>query len=386
MIERQVQQLVRLMDDLLDMSRIARNKLTLRRERIELSAVVESAVEGARPFLDGRGHRLDVRLPKDPIFLDGDPTRLTQVFGNLLSNACKFTENGDHLELSAELQGNEVVVSVRDNGIGIPVEHLESIFEIFSQVPAALERTQGGLGIGLALVRWLVEMHGGRVEACSEGPGRGSTFHVRLPVVNPPPRHAGPDGVPAAVTSGETHRLGIILADDNVDAALSLSQLLIALGHEVRTVHDGQAALDLAKTWHADVMLLDIGMPKLNGYEVARRVREEPWGQGIVFIALTGWGQDEDRTARRAGGLFTTLHQARRSRRHVPVPVVREASRGLKPGSRRLVGWTPPTVFRYQPGRWAVPTRQGGRTRCRMAGESNGISAVRGDRGQASSR
>jgi CheY-like chemotaxis protein len=293
-MERQVGQMVRLVDDLLDISRITRGKLQLRKEWIELAAAIQSAVEAARPAIDTQAHQFSVTLPPDPIYLDGDPIRLAQVFSNLLNNAAKYTGKGGHIWLTAERQDGEAVVSVRDTGIGIAAEHLAHVFEMFSQVTPALERSQGGLGIGLALVRGLVELHGGSVEARSPGPGRGSDFSVRLPVVKTPvqSRQESSAGGEKA-DAGPKHR--ILVVDDNRDAADSLALMLRLAGHDTRTAHDGLEAVQAAATFGPGVVLLDIGMPRMNGYEAARHIRQQPWGKNIVLVALTGWGQEEDK-------------------------------------------------------------------------------------------
>lgn len=303
MIARQVAVMVRLIDDLLDVSRVSRNRLDLRKQRIELAAVVESAVESSRPFIQQCGHELTVSLPPQPVHLDADPVRLAQVFSNLLNNAAKYTKRGGHIWLTAERQGSDAIVSVRDNGIGIPADMLARIFDMFTQVDRSLERSQGGLGIGLTLVRRLVEMHDGSIEARSSGPDEGSEFVVRLPVFikqsnEPPPRSDGPK---AAALSG----CRILVVDDNKDSADSMGMLLRIKGNDIRTAHDGLEAVDVAGTFRPDLVLLDIGLPKLNGYEVARRIRQQPWGRDVILVALTGWGQDEDiRRSQEAGFNF----------------------------------------------------------------------------------
>jgi two-component system CheB/CheR fusion protein len=292
MLERQLEQMVRLVDDLMDVSRITRGKVALRKERVRLAAVVGSAVEASRPLIDQMGHKLTLTQPKYPIVVDADPTRLAQVFTNLLNNAAKYSDRGGHIRLTTERQGSDVVVSVRDTGIGIPAANLASIFDMFSQVDRSLERSQGGLGIGLCLVKRLVEMHGGRIEARSDGPGRGSEFLVRLSVVvkaSVPPTE-GRDA-PAAPKSS----LHILIVDDNKDGADSLSMMLKIMGNETHTAYDGQEGVEAAERYRPDVILFDIGLPKLNGYEACRRIREQPWGKSMVLIAVTGWGQDEDR-------------------------------------------------------------------------------------------
>jgi PAS domain S-box-containing protein len=298
-IERQVGQMARLLDDLLDVSRITRNKLELRKERVALATVLDSAVETSRPVIDGGGHELTVSLPSEPVYLDADPVRLAQVFANLLNNAAKYTDRGGRIRLAAERVGQEVVVSVRDDGIGIAADVLPRLFEMFSQVAPALERSQGGLGIGLSLVKGLVEMHDGTVEARSTGPGRGSEFVVRLPVAAGP---VIPELPPADIEWLSPAGRRIVVADDSRDAADSLAMMLRLMGHEVRTVGDGQEAVEVVQGYRPDVAILDIGMPRLNGYEAARRIREQPWGRDVLLVALTGWGQDADRRqAERAG-------------------------------------------------------------------------------------
>ncbi len=303
MIERQVQQMVRLIDDLLDLSRISRGKVELRRERLDLAAAVQSAVETSRPLIEQAGHELTLSLPSEPVFVDADVTRLAQVFANLLNNAAKYTERGGDIRLSVEPHEheNDVLVRVRDNGVGIPASMLPRIFEMFTQVDRSLERTQGGLGIGLSIVKRLVEMHGGTVEARSEGPGRGSELVVRLPVLAPSvqePRSQGDGQEPA----GAPARRRILVADDNVDSAESLAMMLEFMGNEVRTAHDGVEAVAAAAAFRPEVVLLDIGMPRMNGYEACRQIREQPWGRGIAIAALTGWGQDDDKRRSREAG------------------------------------------------------------------------------------
>ena len=298
-MERQVRQLARLVDDLLDVSRISTDKLELRLQRTALSAVVHSAVEASRPLLDGAGLRWSLSLPAEPVDLHADLTRLAQVFMNLLNNAAKFTDRGGIVALTAERAGDEVVVVVKDSGIGIAADHLNRIFDMFSQVGSSLERSHGGLGIGLSLVRRLVELHGGRVEARSDGPGRGSEFVVRLPVM---PAVAEVASAETAAAEAGAHGLKILVVDDNRDAAVSLSALLEMMGNETQVVHDGLAAVAAAAAWRPDVVLLDIGLPGLNGYEAARRIREQPEGTAIVLCALTGWGQAGDRLKSRDAG------------------------------------------------------------------------------------
>jgi PAS domain S-box-containing protein len=300
-MERQVGLMVRLVDDLLDISRITQGKVQLRKERVELAAVVQSPVEECRPLIEGQSHELTVTLPPGPIYLEADPTRLGQAFANLLRNAAKYTDKGGRIWLTAERQGGEVVVSVRDTGIGIAAEHLSHIFEMFSQVTPALDRTQGGLGIGLALVKGLVKLHGGSVEARSSGIGLGSEFTVRLPTVEAPGQESQrPKDNGEKSPGGKKCR--ILIADDLQDSVDSLAMMLRMAGHEIQTAHDGLAAVQAAATFRPDVALLDIGMPKMNGYQAARHIREQEWGKKMVLVALTGWGQEEDkRRATEAG-------------------------------------------------------------------------------------
>ncbi|QEH35768.1 Autoinducer 2 sensor kinase/phosphatase LuxQ [Aquisphaera giovannonii] len=295
MMERQLAHMVRLVDDLLDVSRLSRQKMELRKERVLLADAVNAAVEATRPLMEAAGHELEVSLPPGPIFLDADPTRLSQVFSNLLSNSARYTEPGGRIRLAASRRGGEVAVSVRDNGIGIPREELAGIFEMFSQVDRSLERSHGGLGIGLALVKGLVEMHGGTVAAESEG--RGSTFTVRLPL-----GEAAGKAPAQAVADGDHGPRRVLIADDSRDGAESLAMMLRLLGDEVRTARDGIEAVELAGEFRPEVILMDVGMPRLNGLDATRRIREQDWGRGIAIIALTGWGQDGDRDRSREAG------------------------------------------------------------------------------------
>jgi len=308
-IERQVKHLSRLVDDLLDVSRITRGNINLSRERLPIGTIVSRAIETIQPLLTEQRHELVLDMGEEPLEVEGDLTRLTQVLGNLLNNAAKYTDPGGRISLCLRRVERDVEITVRDTGIGIPPELLPRLFNLFTQVESAAHRSQGGLGIGLALVRQLVEMHGGRVSAHSAGPNQGSEFVIRLPLRDAHARDAsygsaaGNGTVQAAARRG--HR--ILLADDNRDALDSLATLLQCDGHEVHTAADGAEAFALAVKCRPDVMLLDIGMPKLDGYEVARRVRAEPWGKGTVLIALTGWGQDEDRRRSREVGFDNHL-------------------------------------------------------------------------------
>jgi signal transduction histidine kinase/ActR/RegA family two-component response regulator len=292
-IDRQVEVMARLLEDLLDVSRISRNKLELRTQRVDLAAVLDVALETSRPVIDAGGHELSVTLPAEPIRLEADPLRLAQVFSNLLNNAAKYTEEGGRVWLTAERQGGEVIVSVKDSGIGIAAEMLPRVFEMFSQAERALVRSQGGLGIGLSLVKGLVELHGGSIEARSGGPGRGSEFVVRLPVPSVAPERE--PGRPCEDEPVAVPKRRVLIVDDNEDSADSLAMLLKIMGHEVRTAYDGEQAVEAAAALRPDVALLDIGMPRLNGYDACRRIREQPGGQEVFLIAVTGWGQEEDR-------------------------------------------------------------------------------------------
>jgi len=315
-MERQLQHLIRLVDDLLDVSRISRGVMQLRREPVELETVMRHALETCRPLAEGRNHEVTVSLPEEPIRLNADPVRLVQVFTNLLNNACKYSEPGGRVWLTAEHHGDEVVVRVRDTGLGIPPDRLASIFGMFSQVDRSLERTQGGLGVGLTLVKRLVELHGGSVLAKSEGPGRGSEFVVRLPSLQTA-RESEPRARPqeekmrlfsSAAPADRPHASGhpagrrALVVDDNADSANSLAMLLKLSGHEAVTAHDGVEALEAAERFRPEVVFLDIGMPRLNGYDAARRIRQEAWGRGMMLVAMTGWGKEEDRRKSRDAG------------------------------------------------------------------------------------
>ena len=305
MMERQVVHMVRLIDDLLDLSRISQGKLELRKERVELSVVVRNAVETSHPLLAQMGHDLSLAVPLVPIYVDGDMTRLAQVVSNLLNNAAKYTGRGGRIRLSAEQQGSDAVVTVEDNGVGIPGAMLSKVFEIFTQVDRSLERSKGGLGIGLSLVQRLVEMHGGSVQAHSDGDGRGSAFVVRLPVALS--LAADREGEGNVQPTRPQSRRRILVVDDNQDAAISLAMLLQMMGNETETAYDGLEALEVAAAFRPDVALLDIGMPRLNGYEVCRQIRQQAWGKSMVLFALTGWGQEEDQRRSLAAGFDAHL-------------------------------------------------------------------------------
>lgn len=290
-IERQLQYLKRLIEDLMDVSRITRNKLELRRERVALNDIVQGAVESSRPIIEQNELQLTVSLPPQPVFLDGDAVRLAQVLLNLLNNAAKYTDRGGQISLSAHVEGEEVVVSVKDTGIGIAPEKRARLFELFFQVDRTLERSQGGLGIGLALVRRLVELHGGCVEFRSDGVGMGSEFTLRLPNASESSLAvSAPARSPATVSP-----VRLLVADDNRDSADSLAMLLRVHGHDVHTAYDGVDAVNTADRLRPDAVLLDIGMPRLNGYDACRQIRQSAWGRDVLLIAMTGWGQANDR-------------------------------------------------------------------------------------------
>ncbi len=299
-MERQVAHLVRLVDDLMEVSRITRGKIELRKEPVELAAVLRHAMETSRPLIDAGRIQLAISLPQERIVVNGDPVRLGQVFANLLNNAAKYTNEGGQIWLTARQENKEAVISVRDTGIGIPADVLPKVFEMFMQVDRATNRSQGGLGIGLTLVRSLVELHEGAIVVHSEGPGAGAEFIVRLPVA----AEQGETGSVAAVAeqrrSVPSRR--ILVVDDNVDSAATLGMLLKYLGAEVHVVHDGASALSAVERYRPDIVLLDIGMPEMDGYEVARRIRKHQEFQHITLIALTGWGQEDDRRRTREIG------------------------------------------------------------------------------------
>jgi PAS domain S-box-containing protein len=295
-VDRQIQQMSRLLEDLLDVSRLSYQKLVLRPEVVDLSHVVARAAETSQPLRDEIGQVLHLDLPDTPIFLSADPVRLEQILGNLLHNAAKYGGRGTEVHLTASVHEDEVAISVRDNGVGIPTYRLADIFEMFSQVKSSTGGSEGGLGIGLALVRGLVALHGGRVEARSEGLGMGSEFIVHLPLIPgtmSTPSPADPSETSMRREGGQGLRL--LIADDLRDNADSLSSFFRALEYEVRTAYDGERALAEARSFRPDVILLDIGMPVLGGHEVCRRIRDEPWGNDVLIVAITGWGQETDR-------------------------------------------------------------------------------------------
>ncbi|HKO68759.1 MAG TPA: PAS domain S-box protein [Burkholderiaceae bacterium] len=303
-IDRQVKHLVRLVDDLLDVSRISSGKISLQKERVSLTLIVTNAVEASRPLIESEQHQLTVTLPNEPLYLDADLTRMAQVLQNLLNNAAKYTPSGGRIGLHAAFDGRQVAIRITDTGIGIPPEMLSHVFGLFNQVGRSIEWQTGGLGIGLTLVQRLVEMHGGKVEAHSDGLDKGSEFIVRLPAflhAHESPGTVG-DKSAEAVTG-----LRILVVDDNVDAADTLSEMLRAAGHGVRTEYDGAAAVDAARSHRPDVVLLDIGLPKLNGYDAARQIRSHDPHSPALLVAVTGWGQDDDRRRSKEAGFHHHL-------------------------------------------------------------------------------
>jgi PAS domain S-box-containing protein len=303
MMERQVNHMVHLVNDLLDIARVSSGKLVLQMRRVDLREAIATAVETSRPLIDANGHRLEVDVPDLALEVEADPVRISQVVSNLLSNAAKYTPHGGRIVLAARIEGALLAISVQDNGIGIGAESLGAVFDMFTQVERSLTRSNGGLGIGLSLVRRLVELHGGSVLAASDGVGRGSTFTVRLTLAAGAPQ--GPDLVhgDTVLALGQAgRRLRVLVADDNADAAHTLAALLEIAGHETRVVHDGVAALAVASQFAPQLVFLDIGMPRLDGYETARRLRASPESEGAMLVALTGWGAEEDRARSSAAG------------------------------------------------------------------------------------
>jgi len=301
-IDRQMTQMTRLVDDLLDVSRISRNKIALRKSRLSLTEVVNTALETTRPALAASGQAFAVAMPPMPIYVEADATRLSQVISNLLHNAAKYTDPSGRIWLTIAQEGNDALISVRDTGIGISADMLPRIFDMFMQADRSIDRSHGGLGVGLTVARRLVEMHGGSISASSDGLGKGSTFTLRIPLaaVQPAspelPAH-GPEA-PVGMSS-----LRILVADDNRDAAESLAAFLRMVGHDVRIAYDGVEALGLVSEYRPDAVVLDIGMPKMNGYDVAKKLRAEPARQQMTIIALSGWGQEEDKRRSREAGI-----------------------------------------------------------------------------------
>jgi signal transduction histidine kinase/ActR/RegA family two-component response regulator len=332
-VERQVAHMSRLLDDLLDISRITRGMLALQRSRAELTLVIGAALETARPMIEAKHHTLSLDLPRHPVQLEADAVRLAQVFANLLINAAKYTEPGGQLQLRATRENGEVIVVVRDNGIGIAPEMMPRLFTLFTQGSATQGRTQDGLGVGLALVRGLVELHGGSVEARSDGAGRGSEFTVRLPVGTPVTEAPATE---AAMEETAASALRVLVVDDSRDAADTCAALLELSGHRVQTAYGGRRALEVAESFRPHVLLLDIGLPDVDGYQLARTIRSTPWGRRAQLVAVTGWGQEEDR--RRALEVGFDYHLTK--------PVAAEELDGLL---RALGAGLPPPAEQAQP-------------------------------------
>lgn len=328
-MRRQVVHLAHLVDDLLDVARITRGTIDLRMQEADVKKIVSGAVETSRPVVEARGHELSVAVPPEPLRVSGDPVRLTQVLTNLINNAAKYTPDGGSICVAAEAEGNEVVVRVCDTGAGISREMLSRVFDLFVQADRSLDRAQGGLGIGLTLVRRLVEMHEGTVQAFSEGLGMGSEFVVRLPaLVGRPAAEPAPE--PAEEPAGEPETAGrrVLVVDDNADAAATLAMLLRISGHEVKVAHDGHAALEAARTFRPEVVLLDIGLPGLDGYEVARRLRSRPETAHSLLVAVSGYGQEDDKRRSREAGFD----------QHLVKPVDFAALRAVLPRTASQVG------------------------------------------------
>lgn len=302
-MHRQVHHMARLIDDLIDVSRISRNMVELRKELVDLSDVVEQAIETTEPAFDAAAHKLVIHLPENPIVLEADPVRLAQVFSNLLANACKYTPSPGQITLTATRDDGVVEISVSDTGQGIDPQMLPHVFEMFTQGDRSPSRSQGGLGIGLTLVKRLVEAHGGEVRAASPGPGQGSTFTVRLPAASSEKPEAPPQRKPTA----DNAKRRILVVDDNRDSAMSLAMLLRLSGNETHTAYDGEEAVAVAAELQPDVILLDIGLPKLNGHEAAKRILQQPWSTRVVMVALTGWGQEDDRRKSKEAGFHHHL-------------------------------------------------------------------------------
>ena len=318
-IQRQAGHMASLLDDLLELTRITQGKLQLRKQACSMQSIVEAAVETARPLLEKKRHELTLRVPQDiPPFI-ADPVRLAQAVSNLLTNAAKYTDSGGRIALSAARLEERLMIAVQDNGIGIPAEQLERLFTMFAQIPSAIGRSEGGLGVGLALVKGLAELHGGTVEAQSGGAGRGSRFLIMLPFEAAPESESHVQEAPAVTPCG---KLRVLVADDNRDAADTLSMLLSMDGYEVQTVYGGRAAVSAAETFRPDVALLDIGMPEVNGYAAAKAIRQQRGGVNVYLVAITGWGQQEDRRRALEAGFAT----------HVTKPVDPNSLRDLLRG------------------------------------------------------
>jgi signal transduction histidine kinase len=295
MMDRQLVHLVRLIDDLLDVSRISQGKIELRKERIQAADVLRAALESSRPLIDSARHSLTIDMAPEPIWLDADLTRLAQVVGNLLNNAAKYTPEGGRIGLSLHADGADAVIAVSDNGLGIPADMQSKVFQLFAQVENHADRARGGLGIGLALAKQLVAMHDGSVTAESAGPGQGSVFTVRIPCANVEVE-AQPEAEPPAAQPAATQSLKVLVIDDNVDVAQTVGWMLEEIGHQYHLVHDGRQALEAAREFRPDAILLDIGLPVMDGYAVCRAFRQDDLFKDALIIAQTGWGQKRDKT------------------------------------------------------------------------------------------
>jgi CheY-like chemotaxis protein len=307
MLDRQVHHMVRLIDDLMEVSRITRGKIGLVKAPVALAEIIENAVETSRPAIDQAHHELSITLPATPLVLDADRVRLTQVFANMLNNAARYTDTGGQIRLDATREGDWVVVALSDTGIGMSAGQIDQVFEMFTQVSRPADRNQGGLGIGLTMVRHLVRMHGGTVDAASAGPGKGSTFTVRLPLSQQTAPEARETTAAMARAAKPLAGKRILVVDDNRDAADSLAMVLTAEGAQVRVVYDGAAALGALEQSVPHAVVLDIGMPGMDGYEIARQIRQSPRYVGLQIIALTGWGQHADRLRSRMSGIDSHL-------------------------------------------------------------------------------
>lgn len=302
MMDRQLLYLVRLIDDLLDVSRVSQGKIQLRKELIQISDVFRLALETSQPLVDSAGHQLKVGLASEPMWIDADPTRIAQVVSNLLNNAAKYTPAGGHIGLSASRDGEDVVIAVSDDGIGIAPDMQSSVFQLFSQIDNNVDRTRGGLGIGLALVKQLVSMHGGMVELRSEGVGKGSTFTVRLPLAETTQHYVKTGEAEQEAEPSTPDQLKVLIVDDNVDSAVTLGLILETSGHSCRLVHDGHGVLQAAEEFSPDAVLLDIGLPGMDGYAVCRQLRQHERFSKVLIIAQTGWGQIRDKNMADAAG------------------------------------------------------------------------------------
>ena len=302
LIDRQVTQLTRLVDDLLEVSRVTSGTIKLQKETVDISSIVSHAVESSRPLIDSRRHRLHLSMPGRDLPVSGDPTRLTQIVVNLLNNAAKYTPEGGEITLAVREEGANVIVSIRDTGVGIAPEFLGKVFDLFTQGERTLDRSEGGLGIGLTLVRRLIEMHGGTVTALSEGVGEGSEFFIRLPLLATTPSQED-TGTGSTETASGSSNVRVLVVDDNVDAATSMMMFLKIWGYDARIAHNGIAALEIAEIYRPHIVLLDIGLPLMNGYDVAERMRKIEGMEKVTLIALTGYGQDEDRRRAQNAGI-----------------------------------------------------------------------------------